>query len=115
MVEDKKYIEIENKDSYGLTWYEHAQPYLGSHRGMRFRIARDPMEDVSLKSADEKGDAKFQIIIWPEPMSFEATPEEDKQMAEFPFTVEGKEEMIKWLNEQYREQFDKWEAVRAKH
>ena len=115
MAEEKKYIEIENKDSYGLTWYEHAQPYLGSHRGMRFRIAREPMEDVSLKPADKKGDAKFRIIIWPEPMSFEATSEEDKQMEEFPFTVEGKEDMIKWLNEQYREQFDKWEAVRAKH
>ena len=112
---EQKYVEIENKDSYGITWYEHGQPYYGSHRGMRFRIARDPMDDVSLTPADKKGDARFQIIIWPEPYSFDATPDEDKQQAEFPFDEVGKEEMIKWLNEQYREQFDRWEAVRAKH
>ena len=112
---EQKYVEIENKASYGLTWYEHGEAYYGSHRGMRFRIARDPMDDVALVPADKKGDAKFQIIIWPEPFSYDATPDEDKEMAEFPFTVEGKEEMIAWLNEQYRKQFDKWEAVRAKH
>ena len=50
----EKFVEIENKDSYGLTWYEHAQPYYGSHRGMRFRIARDPMDDVALAPPDKK-------------------------------------------------------------
>ena len=112
---EEKYIEIENKDSYGITWYEHAQAYFGSHRGMRFRIARDPMEDVSLKAEKDKGEAVFKVIIWPEPYSFDATADEEKQEAEFPFDEKGKEEMIAWVNEQYREQFDKWEAVRAKH
>ena len=50
----EQFVLIENKDSYGLTWYEHAQPYFGSHRGMRFRIARDPMDDVALAPADKK-------------------------------------------------------------
>jgi hypothetical protein len=115
VAEERKYIEIENKDSYGITWYEHALAYYGSHRGMRFRIARDPMEDVSLAPADKKGEATFKITIWPEPYSFDNTPEEEKETNSFPFDEAGKEEMIKWLNEQYREQFDRWEAVRAKH
>lgn len=115
MTMEKKIVEIENKDSYGITWYEHAQPYFGSHRGMRFRIARSPMEDVALKPADKKGDAQFEIIIWPEPFSFDNTPEEKKTTATFPFDMEGKVQMIEWLNTQYRERFDEWEQVRAKH
>lgn len=110
-----EYIEIKNKASYGLSWYEHAQPYFGSHRGMRYRIARDPMDDVSLKAEKDKGEATFNIIIWPEPYSFENTSDEEKTEAEFPFTVEGKEEMIAWLNEQYQKQYDRWEEARAKH
>ena len=73
------------------------------------------MEDVSLAPADKKGEATFKITIWPEPYSFDNTPEEEKETNSFPFDEAGKEEMIKWLNEQYREQFDRWEAVRAKH
>ena len=115
MAEERTFIEIENKDSYGITWYEHAQAYYGSHRGMRFRIAREPMEDVSLAPADKKGEATFNITIWPEPYSFDNTPDEEKETAQFTFDDEGKKTMIAWLNEQYRKQFDRWEAVRAKH
>lgn len=111
----EQFVLIENKDSYGLTWYEHAQPYFGSHRGMRFRIARDPMDDVALAPVDKKGDADFVAIIWPEPYCFEATPEEKKTTNRFPFTMEGKEQMVAWLNEQYQTRFDEWETVRAKH
>lgn len=107
--------KILNKDSYGLTWYEHAQPYFGSHHGMRFRLSRDPMEDCFLTPPDKKGDAVFLAMVWPEPYCFEATPDEQKTSKEFPFTTEGKEEMIAWLNEQYESRFEEWEAVRAKH
>ena len=112
---EKELPKILNKDSYGLTWYEHAQPYFGSHRGMRFRIARDPMEDVALVPADKKGDAEFEVIIWPEPFSFEATAEDKKTSQKFPFTTEGKEEMIAWLNEQYENRLEEWEAVRGRY
>ena len=95
----EQFVLIENKDSYGLTWYEHAQP----------------MDDVALAPADKKGDADFVAIIWPEPYCFEATPEEKKTTNRFPFTMEGKEQMVAWLNEQYQTRFDEWEAVRAKH
>lgn len=112
---EKELPKILNKDSYGLTWYEHAQPYYGSHRGMRFRIARDPMKDVALAPPDKKGDALFEVIIWPEPFSFEATGEDQKTSRKFPFTVEGKEEMIAWLNEQYESRLEEWEAVRGRY
>ncbi len=106
---------IENKDSYGITYYEHGQAYMGSHRGMRFRLAREPMEDVALLPEEKKGDAVFEATIWPEPFCYEMTPNEKKTTATFPFNMEGKEKMIAWLNEQYEARFDEWEAVRAKH
>lgn len=112
---DKELPKILNKDSYGLTWYEHAQPYFGSHRGMRYRIARDPMDDVALAPPDKKGEAAFEIIIWPEPFSFDATEDDKKTKKNFPFTIEGKEEMIAWLNEQYESRLDEWEAVRGRY
>lgn len=108
---EKKLTKILNKDSYGLTWYEHAQPYFGSYRGMRYRIARSPMEDVFLTPPDQKGEAEFEVIIWPEPFCFEATEDEKKTTKTFPFTVEGKEQMIDWLNEQYESRIEEWKAV----
>lgn len=108
---EKNIIKIENKDSYGLTWYEHAQPYFGSHRGMRFRLARDPMEDCALTPPEKKSPAVFEAIIWPEPFCFEATDESEKIRATFPFDMEGKEQMIAWLNEQYETNYEKWEAA----
>lgn len=112
---EKEIIKIQNKDSYGITYYEHGQPYLGSHRGMRFRLARNPMEDVALKPQDQKGAAVFEAVVWPEPFCYEVTPDEKKVTAAFPFSMEGKEQMIAWLNEQYETRYDEWEAVRAKH
>lgn len=106
-------ITIENKDSYGITWYEHGKPYFGSHRGMRFRLARNPMEDCFLTPPDKKGEAVFEAIIWPEPYCFEATPDALKTTATFPFDVEGKEKMVAWLNEQYAARFEEWEEARA--
>lgn len=114
-MEENQMGKILNRDSYGLTWYEHAQPYLGSFRGMRYRIARNPMEDVALTPADKKGDAEFEIIIWPEPFCFEETQEDKKTTAYFPFTEEGKAQMIDWLNRQYEERMPEWEKVRGKY
>lgn len=112
---EQEIIRIQNKDSYGITWYEHAQPYFGSHRGMRFRLARNPMENCFLTPADKKGEAVFEAVVWPEPYCFEKTQDELKTMAEFPFDEEGKEQMIAWLNEQYESRFEEWEAVRTKY
>lgn len=107
--------KIENKASYGLSYYEHGQAYLGSHRGMRFRIARDPMDDVALMSDDKKGEANFEVTIWPEPYCYEKTEEDKKTTKSFPFSVEGKEALVAWLNQQYEERYEEWESCRAKH
>ena len=76
--------------------YLKKQPYSGSHQGMRFRLhAPKDSDNVS-------------VWIYPEPWCFEAAPEEDKTFREFPFTPEGVEEAIRWLNASYEEKREYW-------
>lgn len=110
---DNKIVKIENKDSYGITYYEHGQPYFGSHSGMRFRIARNPMDDVALAPPDKKGDAVFEATVWPEPFCFEVTADELKTTKTFPFDMDGKQQMTDWLNEQYESRFDEWNKTKG--
>ena len=48
-------------------------------------------------------------MIYPEPFSFEVTAEEEKTYREFPFTQEGFDEAVAWLNEEYERQKERWE------
>lgn len=73
--------------------------YTGSHQGMRYRleqIARD-------------GDKVLKTVVWPEPFNYLKTPDEEKETAEFPFTEEGMEEAVAWMNGRLSEEREKWE------
>ena len=76
--------------------------YTGSYKGMRYRLCK--------KETEEKG-KYLETIIYPEPYGFEATPEEEKKTGEFPFTNEGFDEAIAWLNQEYEAQRERWEAA----
>ena len=66
--------------------YVNRNAYSGSFRGMRYRLK---------KKAAEEG------------TSLEA--EEEKTYREFPFTQEGFDEAVAWLNEEYERQKERWE------
>lgn len=100
--------EIKNEDSFGIPFYEYGQPFLGSFKGMRYRIERNPMEVVAYKPKDKRGEAAFKVTIWPEPFSFENTPDEKKESKEFSFDEVGKRQLTEWLNEQYRKDPKRW-------
>lgn len=72
------------------------EPFSGSHNGMRYFFRSDESKET------------FSVFIYPEPWSFESTPEEDKQSASFPMTDEGMDEAIAWLFEMYESQKEKW-------
>lgn len=72
------------------------EPFSGSHNGMRYFFRSDESKET------------FSVFIYPEPWSFESTPEEDKQSASFPMTDEGMDEAITWLFEMYESQKEKW-------
>lgn len=70
------------------------EPFSGSHCGMRY----------SLTLADER----LTVYLYPEPWCFEATPEDQKERNDFPFTQEGLDEAVVWINERFeaeRERF----------
>ena len=71
--------------------------FTGSYRGMRYRFAK-------------AGDG-MEVVIWPEPYNYIKTPEAKKQRKEFALSVEGKEEAVKWLNEQYEFQKPLWDSA----
>ena len=71
--------------------------FTGSFKGMRYRLS--------------KAGEGMEVVIWPGPYNFIKTPEEKKQREEFPLTLEGKEEAVKWLNKQYEMQRSLWEST----
>lgn len=96
---------IKNSDVYALIHYEYGLPYSGEYGGMRYRIARNPMERVFGKK--EKGDAELEVIIWRGPFAFDTTKEE-KETKMFPFSEEGKNAAVAWINQKYEEKPDEW-------
>ena len=76
--------------------YLKRQPYSGSHRGMRFRL-HVPKDSETMD-----------VCIYAEPWCFDAAPEEEKTLREFPFTQEGLDEAVQWLNHYYEENIEYW-------
>ncbi len=76
---------------------------------MRYRISRSPLENVVFNHDPHKNDeALFEVIIWRGPFNFDTTKEE-KETITFPFTEEGLEDVIKWLDDKYNEKKSFWE------
>lgn len=71
--------------------------FTGSYKGMRYRLSK-------------AGDG-MEVVIWPGPYNFFKTPEQKKQRKNFDLTIEGKEEAVKWLNEQYEVQKALWDSA----
>lgn len=76
--------------------------YTGSYCGMRYRMSKETREE------DRK---VLQLVIYPEPYSFEKTSEEQKVYIDFPFTQEGFDEAVAHLNEQYEAHQERWETA----
>lgn len=70
--------------------------FSGSHKGMRFFV----------KSYEEDTITAF---VYPEPNSFDNTPEEKKESEQFPYSTEGIDACIAWLNKKYEADKEKWD------
>lgn len=75
------------------------EPFSGGHNGMRYFFRYDKENDV------------FTVYVYPEPWSFEKTPDEAKQSASFPMSDEGMDSAISWLYEMYNTQKEKWNTA----
>ena len=92
-------MALAENDLFSLTHYEYGEAYFGSYRGMRFRVAREPLENVHFTPPDKRGEASLRVSIWPEPDSYQSAPEEAKIVRDFPVTEEGLQEIVAYLNE----------------
>ena len=87
-----------DSDLYGFNYYLYGEAYLGSYRGKRFRLAREPLKNVFFFPKEEWGkDAVFLASIWPEPWSFEKKDPLSLSEERFPFTEEGFKEAVLWI------------------
>ena len=81
---------ITTEDILNMNFYK-KEKFTGSYLGMRYLIKKDSKD----------GSDVFSVCIWPGPYNFETTGEDLKTYADFPFTPEGKQLAVDWMNEQW--------------
>jgi len=81
-------------------------PYTGCHRGMRYRI-----EKITRKKEGDGDEMEtlLKATVWPEPLNFLMTPEEEKRSNVFPFIEDGVGDAIDWMNNVYFEERERFE------
>ena len=84
-----------------MNFYSYGQPFTGSFKGMRYRIIMEKRETGKDKDDKPVFEKYFMTEVWPEPYSYEATEPEKISKKEFPFTAEGYDDLIKYLNERH--------------
>ena len=65
--------------------------FAGSHGKMRYMLMMD--------------EGKMKACVYPEPYCWEATPEDQQVFGFFEYSADGIEELTKWLNQKYCENF----------
>ena len=90
-------MEAVKKESFVPMAFFKKEAYTGIFKGMRYRV---------IKSEDQ-----FEAVVYPEPYCFEATPDENKVKNTFPFTEEGRESVVNWLNDQYDSRKAEWDSA----
>lgn len=83
---------IRREDILSMEYLKKTQ-YTGSHQGMRYRL-----EQITAQESEGPQEKKLKVTVWPEPFCYLATPDEKKKDREFPFSEEGVEEAVEWMN-----------------
>ena len=91
-------------DILNMNFYK-KEKFTGSYQGMRYLIQKDQEEDA--EDENVKHDI-FRVTIWPGPYNFASTADDLKSSTVFPFTPEGKEQVVGWLNEQWSARRTEW-------
>ncbi|WP_026671207.1 hypothetical protein [Butyrivibrio sp. AD3002] len=95
-------MAIEKKVFFNLKHYEYGEAFFGSYKGMRYRLAREPLENVVFTPVEQRNpESRLMATVWPEPYSYHDTEDEKKISEKFEITEEGFDAAIAWINEQY--------------
>ena len=92
---------IEQNTFFNLMHYEYGEAFFGSYKGMRYRLAREPLENVKFIPVDKRGPATLMATVWPEPYSYGMTDKKLMTSENFEISQEGFEAAVKWINDQY--------------
>ena len=87
------YDEVLNLNYYKKT------SFTGWMNPLRFLIKQDKLED---------GTVLFHAWVWPGPYIFDLTDDSLKIDTTAPFTEEGKQQIVDWINEQYETYKNIW-------
>lgn len=99
---------ITREELFPFVHYEYGEAFYGSWRDMRYRIARDPLQNVHFTPPDKRGEASLEVIVWKGPLGFAAADDSLKTKKLFPFSEEGLQMAAEWLDERARQGVQEW-------
>ena len=91
---------IERKDMMPIPFLK-KEKFTGSYKGMRYRMELAVKEEENPEGEKPAEIKLLAVTAWPEPFSYDHTPEEKKIRREFSFDEEGICAGAEWLNEIY--------------
>lgn len=96
-------------DALNLEYYKKTS-YTGWMGGMRFLIKKEEpiLKEASEETPAEKGDPIFHVWLWPGPYIFALSDKSKMLENTFPFSDEGKELAVDWINKQYEANKSMW-------
>lgn len=93
---------IDRKSLLSLNFYK-STPFTGSDGNMRYRVEQInvPEDPTATPAEGEKVPmvTLLQATIWPGPLAFAKTDEDKKTRHTAPFSEDGLEELVAWMNE----------------
>jgi hypothetical protein len=101
-------MQIELNSFFPLSHYEYGEAYFGSFKGMRYRLAREPLENVKFTPIDQRSPATLMATVWPEPNAYGRTNPELMTTEHFEVSQEGLEKAVEWINNQYTSRESEW-------
>lgn len=102
--------KIEVTDLFNINFYK-TDPFFGSFKGMNYRIikyAPEPdsdAQDDSVKHKPNELTLYLRVTHWPGPYIYDATPDEEKNSKDFPFSNEGLAQATDYLNQVWEETY----------
>ena len=110
-----------DKNSFHILNFVKKEEYSGSMDGMRYMIKRVPgekpetPESANGENAEPAGEIKvpdrIRVTIWPEPLGLFSTHDELKTIEYFTLDEDGISDVADWLNRQYFDRQDEWDAA----
>lgn len=88
---------VKHTDLLNIGYYDYGRAFSGSNLGIRYRVSREPLENVVFKPKDERGNPSLRLSIWKEPFSYKNTKEEI-HIKDFEYSNDGLKDIAEYIN-----------------